>query len=283
MIATDDPRHGRRAGYIAGCRETCCSDAHRRYCKQYKLRALKTGSTTVPVSDLRPHLDRVLERMSLTAAASAAGMSSGWLSRVMRGTIQRVHYDTAQALLAITVDKVPDTQYVNAFGAMRRLQSLHALGYSMQRIDELIGGYGKQNLDLVARGKRTQITVAWDRRIRAAWDRHAMTPPTARNHYEQAGITKSLARAQRFGWLPPLAWDDIDNPAERPAIVTNIRSRGDVDEVVVQRLLDGKRTDATKAERDEAMRRWKRVGGSERSLCLMHGWKDTRYGKGDAA
>lgn len=37
MIAPDDPRHGSTAGYMQGCRDTCCSAARRRYSKRLRL------------------------------------------------------------------------------------------------------------------------------------------------------------------------------------------------------------------------------------------------------
>ena len=86
--------------------------------------------------------------------------------------------------------------------------------------------------------------------------------------------TRNLAA--RSGYAPPLAWDDIDNDPEPPAV----NHGDDIDPVVVMRLLEGRRITATKAEKVAALERWVRDGGSERELCEIHGWKAGRYTAG---
>ena len=43
-----------------------------------------------------------------------------------------------------------------------------------------------------------------------------MTIPEGETKQHRAGITRSRNYATRHGWLPPLAWDDIDDGLEKP-------------------------------------------------------------------
>jgi hypothetical protein len=79
--------------------------------------------------------------------------------------------------------------------------------------------------------------------IAAAYESLSMTVP------EGAYANRNRAIAARRGWLPPLAYDDIDDPNEQPRIVVEPRARLDVDPVVVERMLSGDRIEHTVAER----------------------------------
>lgn len=49
MITSTDPRHGTNAGYIAGCRETCCKTAHADYRRNlYARQYVARGPMTIP-------------------------------------------------------------------------------------------------------------------------------------------------------------------------------------------------------------------------------------------
>lgn len=43
-MTTDDPRHGTRPGYAAGCREVCCRKAHAAYRRAERKHSVLTGS-----------------------------------------------------------------------------------------------------------------------------------------------------------------------------------------------------------------------------------------------
>lgn len=167
---------------------------------------------------------------------------------------------------------------VPALGAQRRLQALMRLGWSSHRIAAEAGLPHRNHVWRIIHGQKGRPTV-WIQRSTHAWvcevyERLSMTVPEG--HY----VTRTRDFAEQQGWAPPLAWDDIDDPAERPAgHRTQPRRKTDVDEVVVQRLLDGQRVDCTTAERNEAMRRWKKAGKPERDLCQRLGWHDGRYGR----
>jgi hypothetical protein len=164
---------------------------------------------------------------------------------------------------------------VPALGAQRRLQALMRLGWSSHRIAAAAGLSHRNHVWRIVNGQKGKPTV-WIQRDTAEWvsrvyDELSMQIPTGRY------VNRTRAYAERMGWPVPLAWDDIDNDPE-PADMTPRRPT-DVDPVVVDLLLAGRHVPSTKAERDEAMDRWLRMGNSERSLCNMHGWRKGRYGR----
>ena len=169
---------------------------------------------------------------------------------------------------------------VNSIGLRRRIQALNCLGWSNYAIAAQ-AGVGREQIrqwclrDTVYRGSHDKVA--------AVYEALSMTLPPERVRFERMDVTRTRNRARRLGFVPPLAWDNIDDPTERPKLGNAPKRRDEVDEVNVQRLLDGQRVTSTKAEKDEAMRRWKAAGRSEKSLCDMHGWHDARYGREDAA
>ncbi len=103
--------------------------------------------------------------------------------------------------------------------------------------------------------------------------------PSPRRRLESRGTTPRAQRnkARAAGWLPPLAWLDIDNPAETPDLSA---IDDEVDEVVVDRLLGGDWSlRATRAERWEVIERW---SGSDNELERRTGWNCGPRSPGDA-
>ena len=70
------------------------------------------------------------------------------------------------------------------------------------------------------------------------------------------GANRARTWAKRHGFAPPLAWDDIDDPDEKP----NYGERADHharDEAVIERFLGGEfKLPTTRPERVEIIRRW---------------------------
>lgn len=102
-------------------------------------------------------------------------------------------------------DHVPDLVRVPALGAQRRIRALMALGYRHSDLTDALGG--SEVSYRIAAGRSPLITAHTWRAIDDAFQRLSATPgPSERS--------RKAALAQ--GYAPPLAWDDIDNPHERP-------------------------------------------------------------------
>jgi hypothetical protein len=159
----------------------------------------------------------------------------------------------------------------SALGSQRRIQALQALGYGRHRIAVELGYNNGGALTYLMQADTLLVVTAT--RIREVYDRLSMTIP------QGVGPTRARTWARRHGHAPPLAWDDIDNPDEQPKGMSSRPGRNpdDVDPVIVERLLLGERVPSTRAEKEEAMRRWLADGKSAASLCRAHGWQDGRY------
>lgn len=106
---------------------------------------------------------------------------------------------------------------IPAIGTVRRIQALVRMGWPMPVLSERLGAATPQTIQNLARKPRARIRVATAQKIAALYDELAMTPGPSR---------VSATRARNRGWPAPLAWDDIDNPNERPQ-GTDVCSAGD--------------------------------------------------------
>lgn len=163
---------------------------------------------------------------------------------------------------------------IPAIGTTRRIHALQRLGWSIPVIAE--------HLDMAARQlwwttTQTLVTRQVAERVAEVYEALSMSLPATDTKGQRISVSKVRTHAERMGWLPPLAWDDIDRDPEPPAA---LYSGPGIDPVVVMRLLEGDRNvTSNAAEKDEAMRQWRADGGSERELCIVLGWKTGRYGR----
>lgn len=151
----------------------------------------------------------------------------------------------------------------------------------MRALAAEMGSEFSDNLrSLLAKENVVYVREPMSNAIVAAYERLHMQPAP-----EGRGASRARNRAIALGWAPPLAFDNIDDPDEQPTdweyrevTARDIYREPGVDPVVVMRLLEGDQVVANTAERRAAMAQWCADGGSERELCLMHGWKPGRYG-----
>lgn len=94
---------------------------------------------------------------------------------------------------------------VPALGSVRRVQALMRLGWTMHSIADQ-AGVGIGTIHRVSRGERPMVY-----RDVAAGIRHAYDRLSGR----AGGSLATARRAAAAGWPAPLAWDDIDDPADR--------------------------------------------------------------------
>lgn len=217
MLPDTDHRHGTPAGRKAGCACAPCVAAHKRRCKEYQHKRLQMGgSTTVDATRAAAVLAQNAERMSLSAIGRALGTSHTWVAKVIRGDIKRISPARERDVLNLDGHQPADTSHVSALGPMRRLRALHSMGYSWTRLAEETG-YSLSGLKAVAWGHWEVIEAHNATTIRALYDRLSLTLPTSDNQYVRSGIARARNNGRRQGWPPPLAWDDIDDPDEKPA------------------------------------------------------------------
>lgn len=276
-MSPDDVRHGTHAGYLAHhaddetpCED--CADANYLFRKRLTLDRLAGVRLHYTADEIdavmKPWLDMGLSPSAIVTAAGMGSQNGRNICAIVArgGSVRRGTY---HRLAALTEDDFADTARIYADLTKRRVYSLMAIGHRLIDMPVNPSGYWRT---------RERIAVGMARTVRDYY----------RAHEAKIGPDRhTMVRARNAGHLPPFAWDDPDTLAwpdpdrrKRPKLrEPKVR----LDEAVVLRLLAGDRVRSSRAEKDEAMRRWKAMGRSERSLCLMHGWRDGRYGKGDAA
>jgi DNA-binding NarL/FixJ family response regulator len=86
---------------------------------------------------------------------------------------------------------------------------------------------------------------------------------------QRAAADAARAFAAERGWLPPLAWDDIDTDPD-PRHHTKHAGTDDLDEIAIERALAGDGVEVehlTPAEQDEVVRRLTERGKSIRDIA----------------
>lgn len=281
-MTPDDPRHGTYAGAQAHWRagETLahcppCANASYRHTKRRRYEREILGIRgRIPLGARAWRI--VNAQQNMAAFGRETGLDKCGLYRILRkGPTGLVLRDTQRRILAAGTP-------ITVVGLRRRLQALAVLGYGGQWLADHYGGSPWAfNLIRADNSDRRMVKTWMRERITAAFDDLHMTPaPEGRS----ARKTRTHAVAQ--GWVGSLAWDDIDDPREQPkgAGAQRRRSPGDIDWIVVDRILDGHRVpESTRAEREAALAEWLALGKTETSLCAVQGWKSGRYAKGRAA
>lgn len=195
----------------------------------------------VPAGEVQAHVDALIEQgMSYQRIAAAAGVTE----RTVRGMRGRsyVRGATAKAILAVNAAPKPlRADLVPGVGTRRRVQALAAIGWP-----------------LTVQARRMGATT------QQVWEfAHVDRPVSAVNHRRAEALFESLSatpgpssRVRRMaaerGWVPPLAWDDIDDPDGLPDLEGE--PDGEVDEVAVARASRGERLALTPEEKAEALR-----------------------------
>lgn len=200
-----------------------CKLAHAERCARYysphPRRPKDRGDCAAPI-----HGDRFAYRAGCRCADALAAMAAE------RRRLRNAH-----------VLGVP--MVVPSLGSQRRIRALMALGWT----EALIGAEMGFVTPSTIRGalRNATVTARTADRIAEVYERLSMRQgPSAR--------TRMLA--QRKGWLPPLAWDNIDDPNEHP-VISAADEFVSVDMVAVQRRIAGDRSITLRlAERTAAYR-----------------------------
>jgi len=105
---------------------------------------------------------------------------------------------------------------VDATGSRRRIQALKLMGWTLEEIAAVCGWKTPAAVSVVMqrakvlRGTAARVEEAheelWSRWLRGELD----------GQVESGLRRRSIEQAQRQGWVPSAAWNDIDNPRERP-------------------------------------------------------------------
>lgn len=212
-MTPDDPRHGKVAGYVAGCHETCCRTVIARYEQSRLLSAMNGRPLTIP-----------------------------------------------------------------GIGTSRRLQALAALGWSFVEIAARLDCDKEWPRRWAKRGHPT-IHRSTAEKIDRVYRELCMTLPPEDTTQQKSAASRVRTVARRNGWVPPLAWDNIDTDPE-PVDAPHLGLTEDsIDEAVVERMLaSGERTrKLTAGEAELVVRRALARGMSTLTIREVYGIKPERY------
>ena len=186
-------------------------------------------SARVDATRAREHIEALVAAgLTHNGIAAAVGASQPAISNIVHGQ-RTIFREREAAILAVSVPAVIRSMpsgWVSALGVRRRLQALMAIGWTAADIALVVGCSPASIQQWTKPRKWVRLTTREE--ILRAWDRMHMTPgPSAVNR----------ARARRKGWAPPLAWDDIDDPAEQPAATHQERTYAHREDVAFLRSM----------------------------------------------
>jgi hypothetical protein len=177
--------------------------------------------------------------MKLADIAKASGVSE----KTLVATRTRKYTTGPAAAAVLAVELRPSTpSKLNAVGTARRIRALVAMGWTLAEQGRRLDMHNSHVWQLCWQDLPT-VTPAMAERIQGLFA----------ELWDQPGPSRRARNlAVKHGWAPPLAWDDIDDPAAEPdrgAVIDEA-----VDEVAVARAVRGERLRLNEAEEAEALR-----------------------------
>ena len=209
------------------CMKSSCKTCYTREWarKRYREKAYGTWSPFADIDKVCEHLAALRAAgVGINAISDASNVGRATVSRIANGHQRKVTHAVAERLLAVTAEA---QQKVSPVGTMRRLQGLAVLGWSLEELAPRVGT-SPEYVGELQRGERRYILARTRDAVAAVFDELCMT---------EGPSDLVRVRAQRKRYVPPLAWDDIDNdptptgvrevsvPAPRRARASDSRSR----------------------------------------------------------
>lgn len=220
----DDPRHGTEAGNEQHQRdgeESCaaCYKAKLIASRRRNKRKQMGYTYTVPADTARARLTMWRQGgATYGEIADHTGVEESRVWEILNDPAGRIYTRTHNAIMRAK------GWPVTALGVTRRVQALCRLGYSMPTIAAACGVSHDTIADL-----RTNVPVFVSRKVRAGvvagFAELEMKTPGQAGDYQRRSVTRALGHAERMGWPPPMAFDDIDDPTEQPQGVRTPKRR----------------------------------------------------------
>lgn len=275
-------RHGTRAAYVKDCcRCTSCTAANTAASRSVtRKRIYGRWQPYVDAGPVRKHIAALRAAgIGVERIAQLAGLSVSHIRELAQhgrgdtaGT-QRVRPSTAMRVLRIGLgdaSRAPSSR-VNASGTRRRLQALVAIGWSAGL---LAAHLGRRPNSLCRSMAGESVTARTAQDVAILYERLWNTPPPQMTNEQRVAANAARAHAAAQGWLPPLAWDNIDTDPTPPLAIGGASQRNDLDEIAVERALAGDHItydDLTTVEQQEVVRRLTARGSSIRDIAAQLG------------
>lgn len=210
------PEHGVNRYKRHGCRCDICrvaATAHSRE-RTRRLAQEQWGARDpmfVSVSLAKNHVAWLRSRgMGWRRIASVAGVSPSTISRLAGHSFSgeasrtRIRKEIQDKILAVRPTDTSRTLATDARPSARKLQALVALGWTQVELARRLKMSAPSIRNLVRirdDDTSTRVRADTERKVRALYEDLHMTPGSS---------SRARTIARTSGWLPPLAWDDID-------------------------------------------------------------------------
>jgi hypothetical protein len=246
------------------CRCVPCKEHHAAVAqRRYRLKAYGRFDTgLVDAEPVREHMMMLAEfGLGYKRVAAIAGIGITAARNLLWGRQEsgprygelqkRIKRETAEAILSVkpSIENLAGGAVIPSRGTHRRLQALVAIGWSQSKLADRLG-MDRGNFGRMM--QRDSVTVRVHREVEALFDALWNTRPPHETHRDKIAYTRTLTYAKQHRWLPPLAWDDIDNDVEPP--VPDAED-GAVDEMAVELAVAGESVRLSPAERRVAVTR----------------------------
>lgn len=184
------------------------------------IRDARDGTARVPAVAALAHIAKLRAvGVGWSRLAEMIGRSQSWILALQSGKRTTLAAKDEQSILAIPTHAgvASDHDTIPARGATRRLQALVARGHSAAELARRLG-MSRANLSPLLHG--TQPRVAKRRFAEVyrlygeLWDQR----PSRATREQKSNHSRALGLAAKHGWVPPLAWDDIDRDVAPPVV-----------------------------------------------------------------
>jgi hypothetical protein len=204
----------RRHNRWQACRCNLCRAAALRTAKTQELRRLRGIPAYVDRSIVAAHVRLLLAaKWDRQTIADTAGVSRKTVFNVLNSTRANVQIGTAQALLKLRPEDAPSWR--PAFGAMRRVRALSAMGWPLWWTAEQ-AGLSETGIRDICSGRTQMVSRERFDAIDRVYRAHAM-------RLGPSDVARTVARAKH--WATAAAWNDIDDPNDQPHSVIGLCER----------------------------------------------------------
>ena len=216
---------GRPSQGIPGCKCGPCAQERARYQARRALLAATGRGLTVEAAPTAAHVQHLLaDGGGWNQLRAVSGASFSTISDLNNGRRKKIYRTTADKFLSIRLEDVlPGPLFVPAFPTERRLRALMAISHSPAAIAEAAGLHETSITDIVYGHGTDMVRPRTARLIAEAYEHLSARPGTH---------SLSRRRAAERRWAAPLAWDDIDDPDEKPIVAKS--AAGDRSRAVIE-------------------------------------------------
>jgi AraC-like DNA-binding protein len=272
-------QHGSRAAYVRDrCRCRACTTANTAASNQmHRERTFGRWEPYVDATRARQHIQMLRAAgIGVDQIAKLAGLSSSHVRGLIypssggKPPFQKVRRETAERILVVSADDSSRAAYsqVDSTGTRRRLQALVAVGWAQAWLARELH---RSPANLRRSMTSESVTARTARLVNAMYERLWDAPPPRQTIAQRNASDAARAHATQHRWLPPLAWDDIDEDPDPDTIQRDTSGAdSDLDEIAIERAITGDtRVRLTHAEQIEVVRRMSERGRSIRTIAEL--------------